>query len=326
MGGTLVGAGPGDRARIAVENDSQYRDPVSRRLLAAVLVAVMLAASCGSGPAPVASSRGTIVVTTDIWADVVASVACDAGTVVQLLPAGTDPHGFEASLADRQALDDAAMVVVNGLGLEGTLRDTLEAVDVAVFAMAEHVDTIPLLGGGADGNGEGDDPHVWLDPRRVASAIPALVDALDSAGFARATVEPCATEYIRRLTTLDAAIAARVESVPAARRNLVTSHESLGYFADRYGFTVLGAVIEGGSSLGGANPAALAALVDAIDSADVPAVFTDPQVSSDDAEALASTAGVAVVAVPVESLTAEAPSYVELLGVVTERIVTALTS
>jgi zinc/manganese transport system substrate-binding protein len=287
----------------------------------------LVAAACGSSES---SGRPldeplSIVVTTDIWADVVGNVVCGAGPVVQLLPSGADPHGYEASLADRGALEDAALVVTNGLGLEGSLADTLDAVDdVPVFVMADHIDTIPLLGGAGDGDGDGDDPHVWTDPVRVASALPSLVDALVSAGFQRPVIEQCADLYIDRLTDLDAEITAMVGAIPADRRLLVTGHESLGYFADRYDFAVVGAVIEGGSSLGAANPAALAELADAIDATDVPAVFVDPNVSSDDAEVLAERAGVEVVGLPVETLTIEVATYVDLLRVVAERITAAL--
>lgn len=293
----------------------------------AVGLVTLVAAACGSSVSPgrPVDEPLSIVVTTDIWADVVGNVVCDAGPVVQLLPSGADPHGYEASLADRGALDDAALVVTNGLGLEGSLADTLDAVDdVPVFVMTDHIDTIPLHGGIDDGDGDGDDPHVWLDPLRVASALPPLVEALVAAGFPRPIIDQCTDLYLDQLTDLDAEIAAMVEAVPSDRRMLVTGHESLGYFADRYDFTVIGAVIEGGSSLGAANPASLAELVDAIDATRAPAVFVDPNVSSDDAEVLAERAGVEVVALPVETLTVEAPTYVDLLRVVAQRIAIAL--
>jgi zinc/manganese transport system substrate-binding protein len=291
----------------------------------AVGLVTLVTAACGSSESPgrPAEEPLSIVVTTDIWADVVGNVVCGAGPVVQLLPSGADPHGYEASLADRGALDDAALVVTNGLGLEGSLADTLNAVDdVPIFVMADHIDTIALLGG--VGDGDGDDPHVWLDPMRVASSLPPLVDALVSAGFQRSVIEQCAELYIDRLNALDAEIASMVTAIPPDRRLLVTGHESLGYFADRYGFTVIGAVIEGGSSLGAANPATLADLADAIDATGVPAIFVDPNVSSDDAAVLADRAGVAVVALAVETLTAEIPAYVDLVRVVAERITAAL--
>ncbi len=297
---------------------------VHTRALAVGLVTLM-ATACGSSESPgrPLEEPPSIVVTTDIWADVVGNVVCGAGPVVQLLPSGADPHGYEASLADRGALDDAALIVTNGLGLEGSLSDTLNAVDdVPVFAMADHVDTLALLGG--VGDGEGDDPHVWLDPLRVASAMPSLLDALVAAGFQRPAIEQCMNVYIDRLTALDAEIAALVSAIPADRRLLVTGHESLGYFADRYGFTVIGAVIEGGSSLGAANPAALADLVDAIEATGVPAIFVDVNVSSDDAEVLADRTGVEVVGLPVEAFTEDATTYVDLMRVIAARVTAAL--
>jgi zinc/manganese transport system substrate-binding protein len=299
---------------------------VSSRV-AVVVLAGLLVASCGSTDTSTseAKSSPTVVATTDVWADVVANVVCDAGSVAQLLPSGTDPHGFEASLSDRLALEDAALVVINGLGLEGTLEDTLDAIgDGSVFVVTDHLTTIPLLRGDDDADPTGDDPHVWLDPALVASAIPALVDALGAAGFDRSVIEPCAASYTDRLIAVDGEIATMVETVPFERRKLVTSHESLGYFADRYGFEVVGAVIEGGSSLGGANPAALAALVTAIDATGVGAIFTEARLANDDAVAVGERAGVEVIPLDVEGLSAGAPTYLDLVTEVGRRISEAL--
>ncbi len=84
--------------------------------------------AAASAPLEVADGRPAIIVTTSIWADVVSNVTCGEARVETLIPIGSDPHGFEPSLADRKRLEEAVLVVANGLGLEEGLDDTLSAV------------------------------------------------------------------------------------------------------------------------------------------------------------------------------------------------------
>ncbi|MYH44089.1 MAG: hypothetical protein F4131_10405, partial [Acidimicrobiaceae bacterium] len=114
-------------------------------------VAALGAAACSGDPAPEPPGTGaetpTILATTGIWADVVANVACDGLAEVEaIIPVGGDPHGYEPSLQDRARMENATLVVANGLLLEEALEDTLEAVaesGTPVFEFAEGMDPIP---------------------------------------------------------------------------------------------------------------------------------------------------------------------------------------
>ena len=135
----------------------------SRVILGALGVLALLAAGCGDdGEATAAGGSAPVVVaTTSIWADVLANVACDGDVDVRtLVPAGADPHRFEPSLADRALMDDAAVVIANGLLLEELLEDTLEAVENAgtpVFRIGDHVPTITYsFGEGSHNHGHDD--------------------------------------------------------------------------------------------------------------------------------------------------------------------------
>jgi zinc/manganese transport system substrate-binding protein len=270
--------------------------------LVAGLVAVT---ACGADdPAASADEDPYVVATTGIWADVAGMVACDGTFEVRtLLPTGTDSHGYEPSLRDRQVLDGAALVVANGLGLEERLDDTLAAVEdggVPVFRVGDHVETMT----GAEGDEEhgGADPHVWFDPTRVSAALPALGDALLAAGADGDRIGDCVTATQEQLAVLDADIVDTLGVVPADRRILVTNHDSLGYFADRYGFTVLGSILPSTSTLTESSPGQLEALGEAIEAAGVPAIFAESVSSTDDADALADRLGVDVVVLYTESL------------------------
>lgn len=317
-----------------------------RSTIVAGLVALVvgtLGASCGDDGATVEQSAGpSVVATTSIWADVVANVACDGlADVTTIVPVGGDPHGFEPSLADRGDMEAAALVVANGLGLEEGLADTLDAVSDAgtpVLRVGGLVDTIPYEGDdhedGApdheDGTAdhEGDDPHVWFDPTRVAAMLPSIADALvNDAGLDRTAVDACVRDYDAELAALDAEVADLVATLPADRRVLITSHHALGYFADRYGFTVIGTVIPAPSGLAETNPAQLEELAGLVEEYDVPAIFAETQHSTDDAEALAERVGdVEVITLFTGSLAEDGPAATYTGLVVTDAgmIVTAL--
>ena len=315
-------------------------------------------AACGDddlGDATAASGQPSVVVTTSIWADVVANLVCDGGVRVEtIIPPGGDPHGFEPSLADRGRLDRAALVVANGLLLEEGLDDTLDAVADAgtpVFRIGEHIDTLEY---GLDdhddeddgdhddeddgdhddeehlhGGHEGDDPHVWFDPSRVAAVLPELGEQLAAhTGLNAATIDDCIGAYRDELVAVDTEIAEMVATVPEERRTLVTSHESLGYFADRYGFEVIGTVLPLASGLAQTNPAQLEELARLIEDNGVPAIFAETPHADDDVRALQDRVG-DIDVVPLNAGTlgepgSSADSYVGLLRTNAVLIVDAL--
>jgi zinc/manganese transport system substrate-binding protein len=288
-------------------------------ILALLVTATLVVTACGgSGGAATDSTSEqtpTIVATTSIWADVVSNLAWDGvATVRTLIPVGGDPHGFEPSLADRGEMERAALVVANGLSLEEGIGDTIAAVEsggTPVFRVAEHVATIEYPSGG-------DDPHIWLDPRRVSTALEDLADVLVAElGADARTVAGCLARYQAELSAADATIEVRLEAVSAGDRSLVTNHDSLGYFADRYGFDVVGTVIPAPTGLAESSPARLEELAERIETTGAGAIFVETQHSGDAAAALArSLDDVAVVTLFTGTLgnaDSDASSYLALL-------------
>ncbi len=319
--------------------NSGARSPRSRAFSAAVALLAILVAGCGSGAGrddqAAAADRPVIVATTSIWADVVGQVACDgAATIETLVPAGADPHSFEPSLADRAQMERATLIVANGLRLEEGLDDALEAVEAGgteVFRMAEQVETIAYAADtGSPGEGEdGDDPHVWFDPVRVSNALPDLAArVVATTGLPASSIDACLASYRDDLAEVDAAIEEMLADVSPADRKLVTNHDALGYFADRYGFEVVGAVIPASSGLAQTSPAALEELASKIEQTGVSAVFVEEQGSRDDAEALARRVeGLAVVPLFTGSLGepgSGADTYLSFLSTNARRVADAL--
>ena len=133
---------------------------------------------------------------------------------------------------------------------------------------------------------------MWFDPHRVAEALPALARVLTTeVGLDQAAVDACLNSYAAELEAVDAEIAAKVEQLPVESRKLVTNHEALGYFADRYGFEVIGTVIPTPASMAQASPAQLEALAEIIEHEGIKAIFAETLHSVDDIEALADRVG-----------------------------------
>jgi ABC-type Zn uptake system ZnuABC Zn-binding protein ZnuA len=216
-----------------------------------------------------------VVATTGIVGDVVKNVAGDRIELTTLIGPGQDPHTYQPTPKDIAAIERAHVVFINGFHLEEGLESTIDAAagkGSPVVSVSAGVKSRPASA--EQGHGAAGDPHVWFDPANVkvwTGNIEKILSALDPANAA--AYQANAAAYTRKLDELDAAIRAQVASIPADRRKLVTDHEALGYFADRYGFQVLGAVIPSVSTSAEPSGGELASLVDVIRAQGVPAIF-----------------------------------------------------
>ncbi len=242
-----------------------------------------------------------VVATTSMIGDVVAQVAGSRVESVSLMDVGQDPHTYEPAPEDVALLESADVVFSNGLDYEEGLIGALEALEgrVPVVPVSAGVD---VIAGGheaeTDHAGEDEhehaegDPHTWLDPRNVMIWADHIADALSMLDPAHADIYAAnAQAYRAQLEALDAYIADQVARIPESDRKLVTDHEALAYFARRYGFEVVGAVIPNVTT--SAQPAAadLAALVDVIRAEQVRAIFVSTSVSDELARTVAAEVG-----------------------------------
>ena len=272
-----------------------------------VVCGALAMTSCGSEPTTedAAGEPAALVATTSIWADITSQVVCGE-SIPSLIPAGADPHSFEASLRDREMLDDAKVIIANGGELEGTATELLDA---AASGGTEVIEMLPLVET-LDG-----DPHLWQDPTLVADLIDDIEAAAVTAGFTTDRIDACAGDYRSELIALDAEIAALLAPIPPENRLMVTSHDSLAYFAERYDLEIVGTVIPSTNTLAETNAADLAALADTIETLDVAAVFTERLESSGDADRLAERLDVEVVPLVTDALTDDpaGDTYVEMM-------------
>lgn len=311
-------------------------------LIAAPLLLAGVATACGSSSDGAGDGRPTIVVTTSILGDVVGEVVGDQAEVVTLMPAGTDPHEFQASAQQANQLRTADVVVANGGGLEAGLVDVLDATaqdGVPVFEALDHVDTLAAGDDHGDedhaeddGHDHGDvDPHFFTDPARMAQAVDAMSEFIvdEADGVDAEAIRADADAYRAELDQVVADGAAALADIPADRRVLVTDHEVFSYLADRFDLEVVGTVIPSTSTADGADARALAELADVIAEQDVPAIFTGIGTNPTLAETLADEVGgdVAVVELYTGSLGepgSDGATYLDAMRTDLDRIAAAL--
>ncbi len=301
-----------------------------------------------------------VVATTTIIADVAQNVGGDLVHVTALIPLDADVHAFEATPSDVAQVADAAVLLVNGAGLESFLGDLIENAGgvqpvvvsngIEMLAFADHEDHehegtehIGVLGANAECEDEhaeheesdheeeehdhgGCDPHVWTDPNNVKIWATNIADAFAAADPANAEVYAAnAAAYIEQLTALDTEVQAMLADIPADQRILVTNHEFLRYFAHAYEFEVVGVVLPGGSTLAEPNPQELAALVEIIRAEGVPAIFTEISASSQLADVVAEETGIDVVmGLYSDSLSEAATTYLDYVRANAQTIADAL--
>ncbi|HKZ70227.1 MAG TPA: zinc ABC transporter substrate-binding protein [Anaerolineales bacterium] len=264
-----------------------------RKLTYLLVTFSILIAACNSGSVKqTASSKLNVVVTFSVLNDLVQNVGGDNVKVHTLVRPGLDAHTFEPSPADSKTLAEASLIFENGLKFEPWLDDLYTASGASARRIVVSEGIEPLA------NEDGElDPHVWHSAVNTIRITENIRDALAQADPANAaTYSANADAFIAQLQELDAWIFAEVENLPAERRKLITTHDTFAYFAERYGFSVIGTLLP--TSTEGASPSAqeVAQLVEAIKEANVPAVFAENVSSNTLLRQVADEAGVAVTA------------------------------
>jgi ABC-type Zn uptake system ZnuABC Zn-binding protein ZnuA len=266
--------------------------PPTLRLIAVAVGATALVAlaACGGG-SDGDGEKVDVVATTTLVGDFVREVGGGTVEVEQILQPGTDPHDYEPRPSDVEATADAELVFVGGRGLDEWAEELVSdsGSDARIVDLGS-AGPVRLAG---EGDEEGElDPHWWHDPRNVEAAVTEVERALGAADPPhRAAFARHAAAYRTELRGLDAGIARCIESVPPARRKLVTDHDAFGYFANRYGIEVVGAAIPSQTTQAQASAEDLSELAKTIEAERVTAVFPESSLSADAVEAIARQTG-----------------------------------
>ena len=293
-------------------------------IILTLTLAALFLASCGSAPK---SNDNTlrVLASTTFLADITQNIAGDRVKVESLLPIGADPHSYQAAPVDVAKISESDLLILNGLEYETFIKSLLENAGGERMIVEATAGLSPRKDAG---NEQGVDPHMWLDPNLVITYVENIRDGLIKVDVQGAeTYKANADVYIAQLKDLDAWIVEQVNTIPAERRLLVTNHEALGYFAERYGFEVAGSVIPSFSSNAAPSAQEMASLIDAIKKINAPAIFLDTADNNTLAQQIADETSVTIVGdLHLESLTEGAPAatYIDMMKYNVSRIVEAL--
>ena len=288
-----------------------------RTTLFLLTVMSMLVSACGGGSA---KQTGSILAVESFLADIAQNVAGERLEVLTLIPVGTDPHAYQPTPQDVAKIAESKLLIVNGAHFEDWLDKTLQnaggerQVIVASTGLASRKPSAAEI---VD-PGQPVDPHFWLDPNNVIKYAENIRDGFSLADPVGKPVYDQNTEiYISVLKDLDSWIKTQVAQIPPEKRLLVTNHESFGYFADRYGFTIVGTVIPSTSSEAAPSALQMAALIDTIKKNNVKAIFMETGANPQLANQIAQETGVKVVTdLYTHSTTAwgdTAPDYIKMM-------------
>ncbi|KAA3642954.1 MAG: zinc ABC transporter substrate-binding protein [Chloroflexi bacterium] len=308
--------------------------------------AAFLLSACAAQDEP--SWKIGVVATTNIVGDVVAQIGGEHVELTVMLPVDADPHSFQPTPQDLVAVENADIVFVNGLDLEEFLAEMVENVggEDNIVSVSEEVATIEFSGGHDDHEegeehddheeGEeheehehsGADPHVWMDPNNVKIWTDNIATALSTSDPDNAaTYVANAEAYNLELDELDEWAQSELAQLASENRVLVTDHEALGYFAEHYGFEIIGTILPGSSTLAEPSASELAALEDLVVDFGVPAIFVGTTVNPNLAQRVADDTGVQLVPLYTGSLSdADGPAatYLEMMRYNVGAIVEAL--
>lgn len=285
------------------------------RMIPKMLIAALpLLAAC-SGSEEATDDRPEVVVTTAVLASIVGELVGDAAEVTTIIGDGVDPHDFAPSAKDVERMNKAALVVANGLDLEEGLEDVLANLDATrLFVVADHVTTRALK---SDEDHGGDDPHLWLSPFTVSEFVPALATALS--GVVGVAID--GESMVASLLQLDADITAQIDALDAC--DLITGHDELGYFADRYSCEVVGTVIPSATTTAEASAAQIAELENVVTEHNAKAIFVSVGTPKKIAEQIARDTGVPTVELNTH-VVGDSENYDQFMRSLTDTIVGAL--
>jgi len=306
---------------------------VRRTARVLAFVVPLFLAACGGTPSastptatdgavtstPTAVELPNIVVTYSVLASVVRELVDGVAVVQTLIPDGQDPHDYEPSARDIETLNRADFVVANGLHFEAGLDAALERLGSSgrpIFYVIEHVTARLQNDDHTDDHGHGDDAaddghdhgsidvHVWTSPATLVDMIQPL--AADIGAVLGVDLTSAAVDLVASLNALDSEIIDVMATIPICE--LITGHNELGYFADRYGCTLIGTVIPSSTTTAEASAGQLSALKKTVAQHGASVIFTSLGTPQAVAEQIARESGVRVVELSTHVM-GEADSY-----------------
>jgi ABC-type Zn uptake system ZnuABC Zn-binding protein ZnuA len=274
-----------------------------------LLVAFVTGCGAGGTSGGGDGERVQVAATISVLQDLVEQVGGDRVEAFSIVPVGGSPETYGPSPRDAGRISESQVVFENGLGLDDWVEDLVESAgneEQVVVELSEGLE--PIEGeeheeehGAEEHEAEGEhahehaegNPHFWLDVANAEHYVERIRDTLvevDPEGAEE--YEANAEGYLAKLEELDGNIRERTEGIPEERRKLVTFHDAFPYFAEAYGFELVGVVLKNPEAEPGSRE--VAEVVRTIEEEEVPVVFTEPQFNAGLADTIAQEAGVEV--------------------------------
>ncbi|WP_208560296.1 metal ABC transporter solute-binding protein, Zn/Mn family [Marinilactibacillus kalidii] len=254
-----------------------------------ILMSILMLAACSNETAttPEGDEPINVVATTTMIADLVENIGGEYVAVTGLMGPGIDPHTYQPSASDVYTMDEADMIVYNGLHLESQFIEMFEQFEsrgVPTTVIADGMPSSAYKTVGGEGSTEYD-PHIWFSVNNWINASEYVAEQLAEYDPEHADdYEANAQAYIEELSALADYIETRIEEVPESSRYLVTAHDAFQYFGEEFNFEVVG--LQGVNTQTEAGTGDISGLADFIANQKISAVFVESSVSSRNIEAL----------------------------------------
>ena len=270
----------------------------------------LLAFSLFASPALAQSPPLSVVASFSILADFAREVGGSGVEVSTIVGPNGDAHVYEPTPADGRKLARARLVFVNGLGFEGWIDRLIAASKTKAKIVTVSAGVSPRQ------NEEGLDPHAWQDVANARRYVENIRDALAAADPERAALYRAnATAYLAKLDALDREITTALETIPPARRRIVSTHDAFGYFSARYGLEFIAP--QGVSTEAEASARDIARIIDAVKREKVAAVFleniADPRLAQSIAAQTGAKIGGTLYSDALSDAKGPAPNYIEMV-------------
>lgn len=229
-----------------------------------------------------------VVASTSIIGDIVAQVGGEAIELTTLMAPGQDPHSYEPGAQELTAVAQADVIFINGWNLEESLVSNLKTIGENVPVVPISANIQPLYHDETADEPGSADPHVWFDIDNVQQWVQNVVQVLSTLDPATAaTYQSNAEQYAAQLADLQTDITVQLATIPPNRRVLVTNHDAFSYFAQAYGFEVIGTIVPGLSSIAEPSANDLSHLIEVMAAHNLCTIFTENSSSSSLAQTVA---------------------------------------
>ncbi|MDP2122643.1 MAG: metal ABC transporter substrate-binding protein [Hoeflea sp.] len=274
-----------------------------------------------------ASDRIKVLTSFTVFADMARNVAGEHAEVVSITKEGAEIHMFRPTPGDIKRGLGADVALWNGMGLETWFERYLENLGaVKAYTLSDGVEPILIGEGPYEGRAN---PHAWMSPGNAMTYIDNIVAALTETDPANAQAYAANGEaYKAEIAATFAPIRAAIEALPEEKRWLVTSEAAFSYLAADFGLKEASIWAINADDQG--SPQQVRRIIDLIRDNDIPVIFSESTVSPKPAEQVARETGIAYGGVLyVDSLSTPdgpVPTYIDLLKVTSQTIVTGLTA